>query len=108
MKFNKILLNEVGDDKIKKYMKSKIDIKNCVVIYCLSIIFKLSNSCKVSMSLIERSFQIIAESDNLLELDFLSLKTILSSSGLNIDSELQIFNAADCWLCHEPPSYLLP
>ena len=26
---------------------------------------------------------------------------MLSSSDLNIDSDLQVFNAADSWLCHD-------
>ena len=43
----------------------------------------------------------IADTVNFLELDFIIIKKILSSSGLNIDSELQVFNAADSWLCHD-------
>ena len=101
IKLNKILLDEIEDAKIKKTMKSIIDIKNCLVIYYFSTIFNFSNSVKVSMSIIERSFPMFADCDNFLELEFLSIKKILLSSGLNIDSELQVFNAADSWLCHD-------
>ena len=75
--------------------------KNCLVTHHSSNIFKLSYSSKVSMNLIERFFPIIADSDNFLELDFDYIRKILSSNGLNIDSELQVFNAADSWLSHD-------
>ena len=42
-----------------------------------------------------------ADCDNFLELEFLSIRKVLSSNELNIDSELQVFNAADNWLCHD-------
>ena len=101
MKFDKIFLNESEDDKTKKSLMSKINKKNCLVIYCLSNIFQLSNSIKVSMSFIEQCFPMLAESDNFLEVEFNYSIKILSSSGLNIDSELQVFNAAHSWLSHD-------
>ena len=101
MKFNKILLNEIEDNNINKIMMSGTDIKNCLITYYSSNIFKLSSLIKVSMSLIERCFSMIGDSDNFLELDFITIKKILSSSELNIDSELQVFNAADSWLSHD-------
>ena len=101
MKLNKMFLNENEDNKIKKTIISKIDKKNCLVVYCLSNIFELSNSIKVSMSLIEQCFSLFADSDNFLELEFYYIIKILSSSGLNIDSELQVFSAADSWLSHD-------
>ena len=70
MKFNKILLNEIEDNKINKIMMSGTDIKNCLVTYCSSNFFNLSNLKKVFMSLIERCFPMIGDSDNFLELDF--------------------------------------
>ena len=41
-----------------------------------------------------------SDSDNFLELDFNSVKRTLLSNELNVDTELQVFNAADSWLCH--------
>ena len=101
IKINKILLNETKDEKLNETMSSKTDIKNCLVTHCTSSIFKLLRSSKTSMCLIERCFPVISDSDNFLELDFISIKKLLSSSGLNIDSELQVFNAADSWLSHD-------
>ena len=42
-----------------------------------------------------------AKTRNFLSLDFNSVKKILSRCGLNIDSELQVFNAANNWMCHD-------
>ena len=100
-KLNKIFLNEVKDVRIRKTLISKIYKKNCLVLYCLSKIFKLSNSVKASINLIEQSFSMFAGSDNFLKLEFKYITKILSSSGLNIDSELQVLNAADSWLFHD-------
>ena len=86
---------------MKKTMMSKTNIKNCLVIYYSSKIFKLSILTNASMNLIERCFPLVANCNNLIELDFFSLIKILSSSELNIDSELQVFNAADSWLSHD-------
>ena len=101
LKFNKFLLIEVEDNEINKTMMSKKEIKNCLVIYSLLNIFNISSSIEASMSLIERCFPTFADSDNFLELDVIYVRKILLSSGLNIDSELQVYNAADSWLCHD-------
>ena len=92
---------EVEDGKINKTIMSKINTNNCLVIYYSSTFFKLSTPIKISISLIKRCFPMFANSENFLELGFNYIRKILSSSGLNIDSELQIFNAADSWLCHD-------
>ena len=94
MKFNKILLDKIENNKINKIMMSRTDIENSLVTHYSSNVFNLSSSFRGSTSLIERCFPMIVDSDNFLELDFFSIKKILSSSELNIDSELQVFNAA--------------
>ena len=101
LKTNKILLDEAKEIKIKKFMKLKIDISNCLALYHLSNIFKPSNSSTVSKLFIERCFPTIAESREFLEFDHISVIKILSSSNLRIDSELQVFNAADRWLSYD-------
>ena len=101
IKLNKFFLNENENEKMKKTIMSKINKKSCLVIYCLSYIFKLPNSVKISMSLIEQLFPMFADSDNFLELEFNYIINILLSSGLNVDSELQVFNAVDSWLSHD-------
>ena len=101
MKVNKIFFYKFRDNKINKVIVSKTNMKNCLVTHHSSNIFKLSYSSKVSMNLIERFFPIIADSDNFLELDFDYIRKILSSRGLNIDSELQVFYALDSWLLYD-------
>ena len=64
VKFNKIFLNEIEGDKIKKTIMYKQVRKNCIVLYCLSNIFELSSLEEVSMSLIEQCFSMLADSDN--------------------------------------------
>ena len=64
IKCNNIFLNEIEYDKINKTMMSKQDKKNCFVVYCLTNIFKLSNSIKDSMSRIEQCFPMFVDSDN--------------------------------------------
>ena len=66
-----------------------------IQLYRLSSTFDLSNTIIVSMSLIEQCFSMFADSDSFLEIEFKYIRKILSSSELNIDSELQVFNAAD-------------
>ena len=99
MKFNKMLLNANEDDKNKKTTMFKISINNCLLMFCLSNIFKLTNESKISTSIIERWFPTTASSENFLYLGIFYVRKILSSSELNIDSELQVFNAANSWLC---------
>ena len=100
MKTSKILLDEVKETKTCSFMKTKNN-KDSVVYFYISNIFNLSNLCEDSLSAIERCFPMVVESNNFLELDFISIEKILSSGKLNIDSELQVFNAADSWLCHD-------
>ena len=56
---------------------------------------------KLSHLNIERCFSIVADSNEFLELDFLSIKSILASSELLVDSELQVYDAAKKWLRHK-------
>ena len=80
---------------------SKVDVNNCLVFYYLSNVFKHSLIGKALAGLVQSCFPMVAENNNFLELDFISLRKILSSDQLNIDTELQVFNAADSWLCHD-------
>ena len=101
IKTTNFLLDEVNECKLHKLLVSNVDVNNCLVFYYLSNVFNNSDSSEVSAGLIERCFPMVAETNNFQELDFITLKKILSSSGLNIDSELQVFNAVDSWLCHD-------
>ena len=100
MKTNKIILNAANEIETYRFIKTKNN-TDSIVFYYLSNIFKLSKLCDDSVSTIERCFPMIVEYNNFLELDFLSIRKILSNNGLNIDSELQVFNAVVSWLCYD-------
>ena len=74
---------------------------NAVAFYQISQLFKLSRLSELALRFIERCFSIVVESQKFLEVDFLSLKKILVSSELHIDSKLKVFNASEHWLCHK-------
>ena len=52
------------------------------------------------MSFIERCFPIVVDNQNYLHLDFSLVAKILSSSELNIHSEIEVFKAAITWIKH--------
>ena len=81
--------------------KAKLKVNSCVVCNYSFGIFKLKTSRDESMRFIERCFPIVAESKDFSELDFVSLVKITSSSELNIDSELQVFDTFYSWLYHD-------
>ena len=92
------LMDEDIENEISKQMENKVNLNNAIAIFFSSKIFKISNLSKVSFSFIERLFPMVANSSNFLKLDFKSVAKILSSSELSIDSELEVYNAADGWL----------
>ena len=62
--------------------------------------FKLTDCCKTLVSYIERWFTIIVENNNFVEIDYGFIRKLLSSSELNVDTEIEVFNAAEKWLGH--------
>ena len=81
-------------------MEDKINVANVATHYRIANLFALLNLSQLSLCFIERCFQMVSDSTSFLELDFVSLAKILLSSNLLIDSELEVFNAADLWLSH--------
>ena len=99
-------LNENDEKEICQYIRHKISVKNVSAIYYFSHNFKLSDVSdeglfKLSLRFIERCFSLVANTQNLLELGYNSLAKIISSSDLNIDTELEMFYLAERWLCHK-------
>ena len=79
-------------------MEEKINILKAAAFYYVSHIFAQSSLYKISLRFIERCFPMFVDSETFLQLGFISVSRILSSSKLHVDSELQVFNAADRWL----------
>ena len=67
----------------------------------LSELFGSTSLADLAMSCIERCFLLLADSQSFLELEYKYVALILKSSELYIDSELQVFNAANLWLFHK-------
>ena len=100
MKTNKFLLEGTKNNEVCKQMESCINVKNSTIFYSISRIFNISSLANISLCFIERCFPMVTESKNFLELDFIQVGKIILSSELNVDSELQVVNAVDEWLCH--------
>ena len=100
LKANKILLDVELRTKICSLYENLISFKNVATFYYSSKLFNLPRLSKLSLSFIERYFLMVADSENFLELDFNSVSKILSSNELNIESELQVINIAERWLCY--------
>ena len=88
MKTYTVLLDEVDENKVNQFILSKVDVNNCLVFYYLSNAFNHSVPGKALAGLVQSCFPMVAENNNFLELDFISLRKILSSDQLNIDTEL--------------------
>ena len=94
------MLKNNGEYEEHKHIEDQIKLDNVAVFYYLSQRFNFQRVTETSMSCIERCFPIFAESNNFLELDFLSVAKILASSELNVDSESEVFNAAVAWISY--------
>ena len=92
----------VEDEARKKHklIESKLNIKNTAVIYSVSQLFNCSIVSKALLEFIERCFPMFVDSTSFLELDYKHILKILSTSELNIDSEMEVFNAIVSWLGH--------
>ena len=100
MKLNVLTLDKDQKTKISKYIEDKQTTRNVNIFYQVAKVYKLTNLAEVSFSFVERCFPIVVESKNFLELEFNIVAKILASSELSIHSELEVFNAANAWLCH--------
>ena len=101
LKTNNILLDEDMEEDLFKKMNWRIKTANALTLISTSQVFKHSTLLKVCMSYAERFFPMITDCPNFLQLDFTTLVKILASSELFVDSELQVFNAANKWLNYD-------
>merc|ERR1712240_1002991 len=89
---------EDTDKEVYRSIEEKISLYNVIALYQISDLFKTSNIQKPPILFIERCFPIISETQKFLDLDYKYVTKILSSSYLNIDSELEVFNIIVSWL----------
>ena len=97
---NKLMLTENKNLKISDFLNDKMTKDNAPFFFSLAKLYKLATAYDLSLSYIERCFSMVIESQNFLHLDFNLVVKILDSSELNVQSEVQIFNAANIWLSY--------
>ena len=104
---NKILLNNSVEVMVVNQVKEKIHVHNIAkhqfvcLFYQFSSFYNLSGLRNDALIYINRWFTTIAKIENFQHLEFNNISRILSSSDLNISSELEVFKASDFWLSCE-------
>ena len=90
-------------NRIKEIINHKNESKHNFIslFFQLSSIYNLVDFRNEALYYIHRWFTVIAKTENFQQLDFNSVIKILSSSELNISSELEVFNASNFWLSCE-------
>ena len=68
------------------------------MIYQLASIFNLADVTSTVLRYIERCFSMIVDTECFLELDINTVSKILASSSLQIDTEVEVYSAANKWL----------
>ena len=100
LKRNKLILNEDVENILIEYIKKEVKNEK-VVFYCqLAHTFEITELAKITIAYIHRFFTMIAESPEFLELSFYLVSKILSSSQLEITSEMEVSNAINFWINH--------
>ena len=94
------MLDETTFDQTSGSLEDKVTFLNCIPCLSFSQLFRHKGIFERSLSVIDRWFTTVANSEDFLELDFKLIAAILNSSYLLIDSELQVFNVMSAWLNH--------
>ena len=100
IKLTKHSLNEGLISKAFENFNEKLKIQNAVLLFQLASKFNLSNVNITVLRFIERCFRMIVDTESFLELDFNTISKILASSSLQIDLEVEVYNAANKWLSY--------
>ena len=95
------MLNGNIETEVLNLIEENLTITNVVCLYYIPQLFNSSKLSKSPKLLVERCFPMIVNSTSFIELDFKHVAKILSSSELNIDSEMEVFNAITSWLSHD-------
>ena len=98
LRTNKLFLEEKIQNKLLSFIKRKVKLQNVVTYYQLAKSFNLGILAKDTLSYIVRCFTMVTKFNNFLQLDFVFVAKIISSSELEITSELEVMNAADEWV----------
>ena len=91
-------LEEDNKSKVCETINENVKTQTAAFYYHLSRIFHLPSLHKTTFSFLERWFPMVIETKGFLELEVSLILKIFASSYLKIDSEVEIFNAANKWL----------
>ena len=92
------MLSEELENMVCSFIQKEINIENSIALYQFIRSPKFSKLCK---RYIDCSFLMVAESKNFLQLSYDAVLKILSSSQLNITSEIEVFRSADKWISYD-------
>ena len=98
---NNVLLSKELETKVCVYLKRKTNVRSVIMYYQLTSWIYLPNFVEFSKCYIWRCFLMVAETQQFLEVDYKYLSQIISSSELNITSELEVFKAAENWISYK-------
>ena len=100
LKLINLMLYKGKSKELDKIMQDKVAVENVITFYSLAKFYNIVSVSESSLLYIERCFPVIVETRNFLHFDFDLVVKVLSSSKLNIHSEVEVFNAANAWLKH--------
>ena len=95
-----LLLNDVKEKDYKRFER-KVRNRNVAMFYQIACIFSFSELVKFSLCYIERCFAMVCEKNNFKNLKFTQIAKIVSSSELNIDSEMEVIKAIYIWISYD-------
>ena len=102
LKANNILLSGEIESKLCTYTEGIMNYESSITFYQLLNFVRLPNLGKITKSYIQRCFGMVAETEKFLELDYKFVDEILSSSQLDITSELEVVHASLDWVYYNP------
>ena len=79
----------------------KVRNRNVATFYQIACIFNISELINFSLCYIERCFPIVYEKNNFQNLSFAVIAKVISSSELNIDSEIEVIIAINNWISYD-------
>ena len=91
-------MNENVKNKISEHLKNKISLLTVCTYFSLANRFKITSLAKETFYYFERCFTMVVETKSFIQIDFEDLRKILCSCKLQVDTELEVFNAANTWV----------
>ena len=85
---------------MSEYIQDEVNLQNVTIIFQLAKLLNLTKCSKITLDYIARWFTSVVETKNFLELDYTIVPKLLMSSALKVDTEIEIFQAANKWLSY--------